>query len=136
MSRPQADAQSAEQGSGTVVTLGIIAALLLVLALVHALSAAVVAKGHAARAADLAALAGADTARGLHVGDPCTVAEQVAVRNGADMEECIVGGEYPGEVRVSVSRSVSIAVLDAQLSIPPLPASADSRAGPPQALPQ
>lgn len=136
MSRPGADPRSAEQGSGTVMALGIIAALLVVLTLVHALSAAALAKGQAARAADLAALAGADTARGLNPGDPCTVAEQVTARNGAILEECLVGGEFPDEVRLSVSRSVSIAVLPAQLNVPQLRASADARAGPPKARPQ
>jgi len=118
------------------MALMIIAALLMLLVVVHALGAAAVAKGQSARAADLAALAGADTARGLNAGDPCTVAEQVAARNGAVMEECTVGGEFPDEVRVSVSRSASIAGLPGQLTFPQLRATADARAGPPEALPQ
>lgn len=134
MITPAAGWKAADRGSGTVLVLGIIAALLVTLALVHALSAVAVAKGQSARAADLAALAGADTARGLNAGDPCTVAEQVAARNGAMLEDCTVGGAHPAEVRVSVSRAVRIAVLSEQLSLPQLRASAVSRAGPPEAL--
>lgn len=136
MRRPGPGAHRTEEGSGTVLVLGIIAALLVVLTLVQVLTAVAVAKGQAARAADLAALAGADTARGLNVGDPCAAAEQVAVRNGAAMEECLVGGAHPTEVRVSVSRSAAVSVLPVQLSLPQLRAAATSRAGPPEALPQ
>lgn len=124
-----------ERGSGTVAALGIITALILMLALVHVLSAAAVAKGQAVRAADLAALAGADTARGLNSGDPCTVAEQVTLRNGAVLEDCEVGGDHPTEVRVSVSRDFDVAALAAWVPVPQLQASAAARAGPPAALP-
>lgn len=124
-----------EHGSGTVAALGIITALILMLALVHVLSVAAVAKGQAARAADLAALAAADTARGLNSGDPCTVAEQVTLRNGAVLDDCEVGGAHPTEVRVSVSRDVDAAALAAWVPIPQLQATAPARAGPPAALP-
>lgn len=133
MIRLGAGSQPAEQGSGTVMALGIIAALLVVLTVVHALSAVAVAKGQSARAADLAALAGADTARGLNVGDPCTVAEHVVARNSSVMEDCTVGGDHPSEVRVSVSRSVRITVLPEHLNLPQMQAEATARAGPPEA---
>lgn len=123
-----------EHGSGTVAALSIIAALLLLTLVVHAVSAAAVAKAQTARAADLAALAAADTARGLHSADPCTVAEQVSERNSAVLETCEVGGDHPAEVRVRTSRSFSVAGLPQQLALPELRAASSARAGPPEAL--
>lgn len=136
MNLPRGSRLNQESGSGTVTALGIITALILMLALVHVLSAAAVAKGQAVRAADLAALAAADTARGLNSGDPCTVAEQVSLRNGAVLEDCEVGGDHPTEVRVSVSRDFDVAALASELSVPQLRAGGSARAGPPAALPQ
>lgn len=125
-----------ERGSGTVTALGIITALILMLALVHVLSAAAAAKGQAVRAADLAALAAADTARGLNSGDPCTIAEEVTVRNSAVLEACAVGGSHPTEVLVSVSRDFDVAAVASRWSVPQLRAGASARAGPPEALPE
>lgn len=117
-----------------MLSLALVAALIVMLVVVHTLSAVAAAKTQAAGAADLAALAGADTARGLHTGDPCTVAEQVAARNSAALQDCVVGGEHPTEVHVEVSRPVDQAALIPQLTFPQLRAAAASRAGPPEAL--
>ncbi|RJN33193.1 hypothetical protein D3250_01720 [Nesterenkonia natronophila] len=122
-----------ERGSGTIVALGLIAALMTLLALVVILGAASAAKTQAGRASDLAALAAADTARGLNSGDPCTVAEQVAQRNGSMLAECTVGGEFPTEVTVTVAREVESALLPDALPLGPLTATVSSRAGPPEA---
>ena len=46
----------------------------------------------AAAAADLAALAAADAARGLAPGEPCTVAAEVAARNDARISSCSIEG--------------------------------------------
>lgn len=119
-----------------MTALAIITALILMLALVHVLSAAAAAKGQAVLAADLAALAAADTARGLNSGDPCTVAVEVSARNGAVLEDCEVGGAHRTEVLVSVSRDFDVAVLASRLSVPQLRAGASARAGPPAALPE
>lgn len=124
-----------ERGSGTVLALGIITVLMILLALISLLGAAAVAKTQAVRAADLAALAAADTARGLSSGDPCTVAERVVARNGAVLAECVVGGEFPTEVTVSVTRGFDPPVLSAVLPLRNLPATGASRAGPPEGLP-
>ncbi|NLS11007.1 hypothetical protein HGQ17_13580 [Nesterenkonia sp. MY13] len=126
-------AHTEDRGSGTVVAVGIIAVLILLLALVAVLGAVAVATTHATRAADLAALAGADTARGLNTGDPCTVAGQVAARNGVELESCSVGGEYPTEVRVTVSKRFDVVVLS-ELLPAELSTQQTSRAGPPEAL--
>ncbi|TLP71824.1 Rv3654c family TadE-like protein [Nesterenkonia sphaerica] len=121
-----------ERGSGTIVALGVIASLMVVMALVVVLGAAAAAKAQAHRASDLAALAAADTARGLNVGDPCTVAEQVAARNSAVLAECVVGGEFPTEVTVTVTRTFDVPDFLKAFSLPALRASGTSRAGPPR----
>lgn len=117
-----------------MVAVGIIAVLIVLLALIAVLGAAAAAKAQAARAADLAALAAADTARGLTTGDPCTVAEHVVARNGAVLQECTVGGEYPTEVTVSVSRDSGVVVITHLLPAVSLTATGVARAGPPEAL--
>lgn len=125
-----------EQGSGTVVALGVIAALLLLAGLVHLLSASAVAAAQSARGADLAALAGADAARGLVAEDPCSLAGEVAAANGVVLESCAVGGEFETEVTVEVSKDLlSVTPLNPSwLPLPEIPATGVSRAGPPEAL--
>lgn len=124
-----------ERGSGTVVALGIIAVLMILLTVISVLGAAAVAKAQAVRAADLASLAAADTARGLNAGDPCTVAEQVAAKNGGVLADCTVGGEFPTEVTVRVTREADLPVLSAVLPTGPLTGVGVSRAGPPEVSP-
>ncbi|MCH6469062.1 hypothetical protein L0M17_03510 [Sinomonas sp. 5-5] len=60
------------------------------------LSQSVIAGERAGRAADLAALAAADTERGLTSGATCATAEEVARRNAARLVSCEV--EVPGAV--------------------------------------
>ncbi|WP_307084637.1 Rv3654c family TadE-like protein [Arthrobacter agilis] len=57
----------------------------------------------AATAADLAALAAADVARGLTPGDPCRAAEVVARQHGAVMRACSVGTTGSGTAMIRVS---------------------------------
>jgi secretion/DNA translocation related TadE-like protein len=98
----RATAPSPERGSGTVLAAGLgllvisllVAALLLAQAGVHA--------QRAAAAADLAALAGADAARGLRPGDPCTVAAETARRNNASLTSCVLVGGGIVEVRTQL----------------------------------
>ncbi|MCH8561518.1 flp pilus-assembly TadE/G-like family protein [Nesterenkonia sp. LB17] len=92
---------SEERGSGTVLALGLIMVLLILLAAAQTLSMVAASSAQAARGADLAALAGADAARGLSTGSPCTVAEAVAARNAVELTSCTVTGEYRTEVLVS-----------------------------------
>ena len=127
---------SDERGSGTAVALGVIAALIVVVAVIHLLTAVAVAKAHASAGADLAALAAADTLRGLTTGDPCSVADQVATRNTTTMVECTVGGRFDTEVWITVSADISVDVgLSDGFSLPVLQVEHTSRAGPPEALP-
>lgn len=95
-------AHQEEHGSGTVLTLAAIAALMMLIGVVHVVGAAAVAAAQAARGADLAALAAADSARGLTTGDPCTVADDVATRNGVMLRHCVITGDHGTEAVVEV----------------------------------
>ena len=77
-----------EQGSGTVMALGIIAALIIASLLVAGICAAVHTKNQAQNAADAAALAAADSLRGISSGEPCQVARKIAEANGAQLVAC------------------------------------------------
>lgn len=111
-----------QHGSGTVLAAGLALVLVFLLAGIVALVQAQVAGSRAATAADLAALAGADAARGLAVGDPCGVAADVVVRHGAQLASCTVLGPLRNMVEV---RTV--------ITVPGLPwqAAGRARAGPP-----
>lgn len=118
-----------ERGSGTVLVLAGALVLLILLATTVLLGTAAANGARAARAADLAALAGADVARGLAPGDPCTVAEQVAERNDAELTACRVTGAEGTEVVLAVRRPVVGPDLE---GLEALEASGTSRAGPPR----
>lgn len=119
-----------DRGSGTVLVLAAGLVLLILLTTAVLLGAAATGAARAARAADLAALAGADVARGLAPGDPCTIAEQVASRNDAELISCRVTGEDGTDVVVEVRRTVLGPGVEA------LEATGISRAGPPRRAPQ
>lgn len=115
-----------ERGSGTVVTTALVIVALLLAGATLAWVAAVHAAMNAAAAADLAALAGADTARGLRPGDPCEVARSLAQMNHVSLETCIV--EPDGQtVMVSAKVPVSFQALGLEL----YSATAKARAGAP-----
>ena len=77
-----------EEGSGTVLALTIIAALLVMTVVIAGLIGVVSANRRASAAADLSALVAADAYRGLTEGDPCAVAADLAERHGAHLESC------------------------------------------------
>lgn len=110
-----------ERGAGTVVAAGLAVVLLLLLAAVLGLAQAGAAASKAATAADLAALAAADAARGLATGDPCQVASELAARHGAALTSCRVLGPWADTVQVEVSVRTAL----------PWPARGLARAGPP-----
>ncbi|WP_159617856.1 Rv3654c family TadE-like protein [Arthrobacter zhaoguopingii] len=112
----------AERGSGTVLVAGLAAVLILLLAALVLLVQGAVGGARAAAAADLAALAGADAARGLRNGDPCDVARGTARRHRAELVDCLRSG--PGGVIVTVRTSVPVPGI-----LPP--ATGAARAGPP-----
>ena len=90
-----------ERGAGTVLVLGIVAAVLLLAAGIAALGAAQNARGATQGAADLGALAGATALRDGF--DPCGTAGSAVVRNGAELVSCAVLGG--GVVQVTVTRA-------------------------------
>lgn len=111
-----------ERGSGTVLITGLgLVALLLLVSLIWLVQSAAAGQ-RAATAADMAALAAADAARGLSAGDPCGIAAEVAIRAGVDLVACDVGGDFQDVVEVRTVLKVS-ALIGA--------ATGTARAGPP-----
>lgn len=98
--------QRPEEGSGTVLALTIIAALLVVTVVIAGLIGVVSANRRASAAADLSALAAADAYRGLTEGDPCAVAANLAERHGARLESCTFP-DRPETVEVTVAAPVA-----------------------------
>ena len=98
--------QRPEEGSGTVLALTIIAALLVVTVVIAGLIGVVSANRRASAAADLSALAAADAYRGLTEGDPCAVAADLAARHGAQLESCTFP-DRPETVEVTVAVPVA-----------------------------
>jgi secretion/DNA translocation related TadE-like protein len=86
-----------DRGSGTVLILAVVGVTGMAAMLVTTVGMVTVARHRAQSAADLAALAAAGTGA---VGG-CAEAGQVAVRNGAQMEDCLI--DVDGRVRVRVS---------------------------------
>ena len=95
-----------EEGSGTVLALTIIAALLVLTVVIAGLIGVVSANRRASAAADLSALAAADAYRGLTEGDPCAVAANLAERHGVHLESCTFP-ERPETVEVTVAVPVA-----------------------------
>lgn len=98
--------QYPEAGSGTVLALTIIAALLVLTVVIAGLIGVVSANRRASAAADLSALAAADAYRGLTEGDPCAVAADLAERHGAHLESCTFP-DRPETVEVTVAVPVA-----------------------------
>lgn len=118
-----------DEGSGTVhgMTIAVVMCGLLIVILL--LGQAGISMHRAAKAADLAALAAADSARGLAGGVPCDVARGVAQDNGAVLDHC----ELVTPERTTVDVRTSIALFG---PLKPLgPAVGISRAGPPPGEP-
>ncbi|WP_421083340.1 Rv3654c family TadE-like protein [Rothia nasimurium] len=114
-----------ERGSTTVTSVGIVCALLILGLACAGLAGLLGANHRAATAADLAALAAADAARGLTPGQPCELAAEVSQANGADLAGCARPAGRTGTVDISVT--VPIPGPFAFLG----PARGIARAGPP-----
>jgi secretion/DNA translocation related TadE-like protein len=102
-----------EGGAGTLLMAGLAMLALLLIASAALLLQAASGASKAATAADLAALAAADAARGLTVGDPCSVAGTVAEHHGAAVQDCVIGETGPGTALVRVSVSIAGLIPDA-----------------------
>lgn len=124
--------EHAERGSSTVAMVGIVAAVGMLLLAVCLLGHVAMCNHRAAKAADLAALAAADVARGLRPGIPCEEAEAVAAQNQARLVSCAEAPENPEIIDVAVE--VPLAWNPALSGEGALgPARGVSRAGPPGA---
>ena len=108
---------SDDRGSGSVLALAAVCAIVTVASGGIAAVGAGAAHARAAMAADLAALAGADVASGRAGGVPCDVAHDIAQQNGAALTGCDQNGTV-----VTVTTSAPYLVLAA---------TASARAGPP-----
>jgi secretion/DNA translocation related TadE-like protein len=81
-----------DAGSGTVVAVGVLGALMALALATVAVSSVLVERAAAAGAADSGALAAADVAAGFAPGSPCSAAEEVVVAAGAALTRCDVTG--------------------------------------------
>jgi len=109
-----------ERGSGTALSLGLIAVVAFVGLMLSSLGVAQQAKWQVQTAADMAAIAGASA---LRQGYDCTeIARKTATQNKADITgECVIG-TY-GQVTVTVSRQLPAALGGRQIKT-------SARAGP------
>ncbi|WP_194949313.1 Rv3654c family TadE-like protein [Actinomyces trachealis] len=112
---------AAERGSGTVLTLGVLAVLLTLGLLITGLVQAQAATACAHAGADLAALGGATALTSITApANPCDTASQVAAANGVELSACeVVGEDVTVQVRAS-ARVLGVARV----------ATAAARAGP------
>lgn len=98
-------AWSLESGSGTIVALGLIAMCVCAFAILQIPANQIVEQARAQSAADQAAIAGADSLRGLATGIPCETALLTVIQNHATMSSCRVVGN---SVYVSVQTTALI----------------------------
>ena len=93
-----------DAGSGTILALGLIAMLVSLFALLRLPVAEVVSQARAQVLADQAALAAADSLRGLATGIPCEVAALVVAQSQAKLDTCrVVGISVYVSVRINPS---------------------------------
>jgi secretion/DNA translocation related TadE-like protein len=109
--------QERERGSASVLSIGILGALVLLSSGVVTVAGAVVTKQRVSGAADAAALAAADTASGARAGIPCREAERLAAANDTVIVACSVEG-----TTVAVTASAHYLGFDVTI---------EARAGPP-----
>lgn len=107
-----------DSGSGSILGVAIVGALLAVAVLVVPLGAVLATQGRARSVADAAALAAADSAIGLMAGAPCAAAAEVASAGGADLAGCVVDGVI-ATVRVSIEVGVWPVAATATAGPPP-----------------
>jgi secretion/DNA translocation related TadE-like protein len=99
-----------ESGSGSVLGVALIAAVIAIATLMIPVIRALAAVGQGWAAADASALAAADVAVGIRPGVPCESAAAVAASNGARLDGCVVDGPV-------VTVSVEVAVVGFGLSV-------------------
>jgi secretion/DNA translocation related TadE-like protein len=83
---------TADRGSGSVVAVGLVGAIVALGAGLLGISTVLVEHRRIAGAADAGALAAADAASGLVAGEPCARALAVVAENGAQLDSCTISG--------------------------------------------
>lgn len=96
------NALASERGSGSILAVAIIAAVLMLFCLVVPVATVLSAQQRVAGAADASALAAADVAVGIRSGSPCPIAATVAAGNAARLDGCFIEGPT-ATVRVTTS---------------------------------
>ncbi|PRY65389.1 secretion/DNA translocation related TadE-like protein [Glaciihabitans tibetensis] len=96
------DAARSSAGAASVLGIGVIASMLLVVAIVLPLYIGLSVRQSVIGATEAGALAAADVAVGRIPGVPCEAAEQIVRENGAELTGCVVEGVI---VTVSASRT-------------------------------
>lgn len=109
---------ASDDGSGTLLAVTVVAAVVVVTGAMLPLSQVFVARAQAGGAADAAALAAADAASGRHPGYPCELAASVASANGTSLQSCEVDGLI---VSVTVSRGILGFAVGARATAGPPP---------------
>lgn len=89
---PKVRRLSAEAGSGTVLSVALIATLVATVAFSQAAFSFTHTRLKNQTIADQIAVAAADSVRGLSGGYPCEVAKDLAVRNKVTLDECRMSG--------------------------------------------
>lgn len=79
-----------ERGAGTVLALGLVAAVVGVLVIMFSVTNRFVEQARLSSLADRAAIAGADALRGLVAGFPCKEAGDLATLEGASVASCTI----------------------------------------------
>lgn len=118
-----------QDGAGTGMVFGLVASGILLLTMVLAVVTASSAQSKAATAADMAALAAADVARGLKSGEPCNTAQLLAAEHGAELSSCQIDSTHA--VTVSVTTRVPTVFVLEWLQAFDLAGVGKARAGPP-----
>jgi secretion/DNA translocation related TadE-like protein len=106
-----------DRGSGSVLAVGLIAAIAVLTAVLVPLYSALATRSSVGVAADAAALAAADVAVGIAPGIPCETARRVVSAQGAALTSCAVDGLI---VTVVASRRIlGVDVVAAATAGPP-----------------
>ncbi|WP_426593132.1 Rv3654c family TadE-like protein [Cellulomonas sp. McL0617] len=105
---------SGDEGSGTVLLLGLVCVVMLLMGFLGVLASAQSARARAQAASDLAALAAATRLLPLGGGDACGMAGQTAVRNGGRLVACVDEGGGVVRVRVEVATRIGSASAEAR----------------------
>ena len=90
-----------DRGSTTVLSVALGALAVILVVTVGLVAQGFLTREKARTAADTAALAAADAARGLTSGEPCNVAKEVARANGAELTDCLASADQ-GKAVVTV----------------------------------